>query len=303
MAVTKSSSAGNNLSDAIDIVNASLATKATYTYAASAPSSPTTGQIWMDTSGSVPIGKVWNGSAWANFSLATADFSNSATGTYTSGGINYKYITYTGSSSITINRQGLADVFVLGGGGSGGLSDSAVAGGGGGGGVIAQQVYFNTGTYSIQIGAGAPGRTGKAAGITGTPSFIDRLCAGAGGGGGGWGTRGDVNTYGGGGGNAGSGGFGICFSGQAFNGGNGTDPWSNPGGGGGAGGAGGIPSGGAGFTTSITGSNTTFGAGGDGGNAQVDGGANTGKGGSGKAGNAGTSGAGGSGIVIVRVRA
>ena len=50
--------------------------------------------------------KVWryDGTAWLPFSgaVGAANFTDTATGTYSSGGIDYKYITYTGTGSITI---------------------------------------------------------------------------------------------------------------------------------------------------------------------------------------------------------
>ncbi len=47
----------------------------------------------------------YDGSAWVLFSGAgDANFTNVATGTYTSGGIDYKYITFTGSGSLVVDR-------------------------------------------------------------------------------------------------------------------------------------------------------------------------------------------------------
>ena len=68
--------------------------------------------------------KVWryDGTAWSPFSgaVGAANFTDTATGTYSSGGIDYKYITYTGTGSITIDQAGFASILVLGAGGSGG---------------------------------------------------------------------------------------------------------------------------------------------------------------------------------------
>lgn len=304
MSVTKSSSAGNNLSDAIDIVNTSLSTKATYTYASSAPSNPNTGQIWMDISSGSPIGKVWNGSAWANFSLASADFSNTATGTYSSGGMNYKYVRFTGSSSVTISRAGLVDFLIVAGGGAGGGYNGTWGPGGGAGGMFELYNYYvATGTYTVTIGSGgtwgnrAPDSSvfGLVATGGGAGSYYSGYPFVGGSGGGGTGT-GAASTVG-----AGGGTFQGNFGG---NGGSGTS-----GGGGGAGGNGssGLASyggGGAGRASSITGTSVTYAAGGNVGanGSPVTGSANTGTGGTGFTGDGGSNFFGNSGVVIVRVR-
>ena len=76
--------------------------------------------------------KAWkyDGTAWAPFSgaVSAANFTDTATGTYTDGGVNYKYLTFTGTGSITIDQAGVADLLlVAGGGGSGGGSGGGVA--------------------------------------------------------------------------------------------------------------------------------------------------------------------------------
>lgn len=321
MAVTRSSSAGNNLSDAVDIVNATLttglSTKATYTYSSSAPSSPATGQIWMDTSSGSPIGKVWTGSAWATFSGASAaQFSNTVTGTYTSGGKSYKYVTFTGTSTLTISKAGLAEVLVVGGGGGGGGMgrEGQAGGGGGGGGVIQQIMYFDAGSYTVQIGGGGGGSGGGGNGGRGGDSIIyGKIFAGGGGYGAGTGGWDGYGSY--------PGGNGACGGGSSsgwagdYGYGGAVDPanapWTGYSNGNtrtGGGGMGGYPSGnagGPGKTSTITNVSQTFGAGGNGAqNPAYAGAGNTGNGGQGIAtgGTLNTAGAaGGSGIVIVRV--
>lgn len=218
--------------------------------------------------------------------VGNADFSNAATGTYTSGGFSYKYVSFTATGTLTVTKDGLADVLVVGSGagGAGGNNLNYGAGGGSGGANYAQ-VKLTSGTYSIYIAAGGAAGGVATAGGLGTPCHF------------GLGTDVRVSS-----GNA-QGGVGPAGNGglsaTGYNGG------TNSGGGGGATAVGdnnGGP-GGAGYTVAITGTNVTYGTGGDGGGAgsAIPGGANTGDGGgAGRLNLAG--GNGGSGIVIVRVR-
>ena len=48
-----------------------------------------------------------------------ANFTDTATGTYTDGGVDYKYLTFTGSGTVTFDVAGLADVFIVAGGAAG----------------------------------------------------------------------------------------------------------------------------------------------------------------------------------------
>ena len=80
-------------------------------------------------------------SAYGEFRLGVvgkADFSNAATGTYSSGGVNYKYLTYTASGTLTVTKAGFADVLVVGGGGGGGKYGGG--GGAGGSGIVIVRV-------------------------------------------------------------------------------------------------------------------------------------------------------------------
>jgi hypothetical protein len=268
--------------------------------------------------------------------VGNADFSDAATGTYTDGGINYKYKTYTGSGSVTITRAGLCDVLVIGGGGAGGYrSDGAGVsmGGGGAGGLVSASVFLPAGSQTITVGAGASYlatvRNGTdssigpitAVGGGASPSTIsgaDFFAAKGGSGGGGSGSTGNLNTASGG------------TPNQGFNGGNGQNSTFGStigaGGGGGAGAAGAVGTtsvggaGGAGVSSSITGTAVTRagggggarsagspGAGGAGGGGAggtttgTNGTANTGGGGGGAVGSS-AAGNGGSGVVIIRVR-
>jgi len=278
----------------------------------------------------------YDGSEWILFSGAgPANFTNTATGTYTTGGIDYKYITFTGSGSLVVDRAGFADVFALGGGGSGDGS----GGGGAGGGVFVGQVYLPAATLTATVGAGGAARGDRLAGIGGNPTGLQvttqgYICAGIGGAGaGGQAAKGQDGGNGGGAGGSqdtnSNGGSAVGLTGYA--GGNtALNPAYAGGGGGGSGGAGGNNSslvggaGGSGLSNSYTGSAVTRGGGGSGtGDSSVSGSAGAAGSGGGGAGNAsgngaaGTvnlgggggagkvitaiGGAGGSGLLIVRV--
>jgi hypothetical protein len=273
----------------------------------SALPSPETGMTAYSTATGV---QVYNGSAWVNVGGAgIADFSNAATGTYSSGGVDYKYLTFTASSTLTVTRAGLADLLIIGGGGGGGNA----AGGGAGGYLTITDAYLAAGSVTVTVGAG--GAVEK----EGVTSRIGSYYV-AGGGSIGYVNDGTLGGSGGGATTAGkTGGAGIPTLGN--NGGNGAT--TAGGGGGGAGGVGSNAStgaggnGGAGLSSSITGSSVARAGGGGGGGTSSGGTASDGGGaGSVNTGTAGTantgggggggwnvaSGAGGSGIVIVRVR-
>jgi len=255
-----------------------------------------------------------------------ANFTNAATGTYTSDGIDYKYITFTGSGSLVVDQAGFADILVIGGGGGGGNSQSNKGGGGGGAGayVYATQAYFAAVTQTVTIGAGGRGSlavNGIRNGATGQSTACGTYIAPGGGAGGGiQGVAAYSDFFSGG--SGGGAGAGTA----AINGGTGLTNFGNNGGanvtnasasGGGAGGSnavGGVgvssgtaANGGAGTANSITNLSVTRAAGGSGGSFNstantIVGGANTGNGGGGAGGNISTDGvAGGSGVVIIRV--
>lgn len=238
-----------------------------------------------------------------------ADFSDAADGTYTDGGVTWKWKRYTASGTLTITRAGLADVLVVGGGGGGGVGDSFTNNGGGGGagafygGTTWSTSYLPAGTHRVVIGAGG------AQGTKGNDSSLSVYLAEGGGlGRNVYGGGGDGGSGGGASGSSGGGGGGL---GRTSLGNNGFGPNAG-GGGGGGGGAGGPGSynpannqslgGGAGLSNSITGTAVTYAAGGGSGNGGA-GTVNTGNGGGGGNGNSGgAGGAGGSGVVIVRVK-
>jgi hypothetical protein len=274
--------------------------------------------------------------------IPNADFSNAATGTYTDSGINYKYITYTASGTLTVTTAGFADVLLIGGGGGGGRFTGG--GGGAGGYNEISDAYLPVGTLTVTVGAGG---SGAIAGLDASRPFSGSSGLGSGlhayfAVGGGLGGIGNDSRGGQAGGSGGGGGGNDAL---ALPGGSGTSGQGNSGGsslvttGGGAGGGGGANasggnatvgpiggSGGSGKANSFTGSSVTRAGGGGGGSqsgtagsggagggggattnntAGTAGTANTGGGGGGggfASGIGADGGNGGSGVVIIRVR-
>jgi hypothetical protein len=86
---------------------------------------------------------------------APANFSNTATGTYSSGGKNYKYVTFDTTGTLTITAPGLIRILTVGGGARG----DGVNTGTGGNTFDGYQVITNA-AYTITIGSGgAAGNT------------------------------------------------------------------------------------------------------------------------------------------------
>jgi hypothetical protein len=155
---------------------------------ATAPSSPTAGDQWFNTSTNVVSGIA--AAAMASYSGAGWDqMSNkfSATGgtesTYSSGGVSYKVHTFTSSSTFASLTSGTVDVLIVAGGGPGGYRH---AGGGGAGGVIHMPgVSLSEGSYSVVIGAGGTCGVGPSQSETqgNNSTFINETCNGGGPGG------------------------------------------------------------------------------------------------------------------------
>jgi hypothetical protein len=119
----------------------------------------------------------YDGSAWVLFSGAvSANFTNTATGTYTDGGIDYKYITFTGSGNLVVDRAGQANILVLG-GGSGGKAATFI--GQGGYSVIGLH-NITAATHTITIGGGGPGNAANPQTATGVNSSLGTLFTGFG---------------------------------------------------------------------------------------------------------------------------
>ena len=134
-------------------------------------------------------------------------FSNTPTGIYTESGIEYKYITFTSSGTLTVTTGGLADVFIIAGGGTGfgSAQDSGHNAGGGAGGVVNRLLELVSGTYSVTVGgagsasslgstitasaganagsqnSGAQGRNYESAGFLGQGGYVNWGGGGAGG--------------------------------------------------------------------------------------------------------------------------
>jgi len=242
-----------------------------------------------------------------------ANFTNAATGTYTTGGKDYKYLTLTGSTSVIFDRAGFADILVVGGGGGGGAPPSTAGtsyGGGGSGGYLSIiSGYFAVGTHTVTVGAG--GSVQSTAG--GGDSSISKMISPGGGTGGSFTVPATDGGYAGLNGGSGGGGMshnstylslrpgGRGITGLGNTGGNGFTATGTTSAGGGGGGSGAVGSngasaaggnGGAGTASSITGSAVTRAGGGGGGGYTTAGTGGSGGGGAGgtNASNAGTAG-------------
>lgn len=266
--------------------------------------------------------------------VGAADFSNAATGSYT----GYKYITFTGSSTLTVTTAGFADIVVDAGGAGGGGTSANQGGGGGAGGVLqVTNAYLPVGTLTVTVGAGGVPSTsvGQQMSYNGSGSRLGDYYAIGGGCADSNSTASTSyqgNTGGSGGGGTGGGAGGTGMTGQGNTGGASVGQ-NNGGGGGGSGGVGGAGSGttggaggtgsnitiagttptsayvagnytvggGGGGAGSVTGGAATFGGGAGGAAGAAGTAASANKGGGGGAGGGNNGGNGGSGIVIVRV--
>ena len=113
---------------------------------------------------------VYNGTTWAPTAGTAPRGTRTGTvvtDTYSSNGIeDLEYLRFYGSGVFTCTSAGFCDIIVTGGGGGGG----SLGGGGGGGQVVEyKQMFLNTGTYTVFIGAGgAGGVSGQKGSIGGT---------------------------------------------------------------------------------------------------------------------------------------
>ena len=233
-----------------------------------------------------------------------------ATGGAISDGGGYRRHTFLSSGSFVVTNGGSIDYLVVGGGGSGGGNSSTRSGGGGGaGGYLTGTVSLAAGTYTITVGAGGMAKVTQDAASDGGASSIGTTVSVTGGGAGASvsGTNavaGRAGGSGGGGTSAGAGGAGV--SGQGNAGGSAGSGSSGTGGGAGAAGVNRtsvIADGGAGLSSSITGTATTYAIGGGVSltpNVSVV--PNTGRGGAGmfKQAGVGIGANGSSGIVVIR---
>ena len=63
---------------------------------------------------------VWKNVTGGESTLGNANFTDTPTGTYTENGVNYKYLTVTGTSRSLFDTAGLPTSLLIGGGGGGG---------------------------------------------------------------------------------------------------------------------------------------------------------------------------------------
>lgn len=239
------------------------------------------------------IAKLFLGATEIGGGIANADFSNTATGTYTDGnGFAWKYVQFNSSGTLTVTTEGLAEVLIVSGGGGAGANSSFVAGAGGGGAAYFTPVTLTAVAHTVTVGAGGAGGTqgaqGNLSGIK-SPGFTGLRMGIIGGAGGAYSTSIGFTGSSGSGGSNNTG--GIASFGGTY-GGNGTNYAS-----GGAGGdatANSLAGIGPGVSSDITGTAIVYGRGNFwSGYATT---ANRGEGGNPSA-NAGSS-----GVVIVRVR-
>lgn len=282
--------------------------------------------------GSQQVDQIYLGenSVWTPFVFATGG----TVATEEIGGENYRIHTFTSSGTFEVVRApagATVEYLVIGGGGGGGGTTDTEPGGGGGAGGYRSSVVgelsgrnstaesafpVSPGSYAVVVGAGGSSQA------AGEQSSFDSIVALGGGNGG----RGRDSGGASGGGTGGSGGGrgsnevdsgagGLGTAGQGFDGGGTTSITAeSSGSGGGAGGAGvsgtnvsgQIRPGGAGLSSSITGTAVTRATGADSySTGIVAGGANTGDGGRGRLGFSSSfdpGSPGGSGVVIVRYR-
>jgi hypothetical protein len=223
--------------------------------------------------------------------LENADFSNTATGTFSKNGKNYKYMLFTGNSTLNISKAGKGIITVIGGGGGGGRQ--SFGGGGGAGALLLEREVFiqNTGAFPVRIGAGGVNGGSTGTGTYGGNSSLLGFMAHGGSPGRGEAQNGFAGILGAS--ASGASGKGCCGSTSAFTGGAGDNlpPFAAggsggnvvaganiaPGGGGGAGGNGSNNRvAGAGVVVNVTGSNITVcRGGGDGTVGTYGGGGNT----------------------------
>jgi len=238
--------------------------------------------------------KVYDGAAWVNTGgVSPADFSNTATGTYTSGGVDYKYVKFNSSGTLTVTSAGIADILIVSGGGGAGTTGGFVGGAGGGGGVSYQSIYLDTISYSAVVGGGGGGGGNggtsyfrPSSGSLSSPFRFWVPGGGAGASSGGVGTGGQATGGGGSNNTGGTAGFSNTYGGNGSN--------YSSGGAGGSATANSDAGTGVGIFNSITGSSIEYGRG----NffTGVSPTANTGRGGIVSAG------AGASGVIIIRVQ-
>lgn len=218
-----------------------------------------------------------------------ANFTDEPTGTYSEDGVDYKYLTVTGTQSVNFDVAGFADILLIAGGGntlspkSGGATKAS--GGGAGGVVSISSAFIPIGNPVATIGAGGTG-------VDSYSSFLGYFAVGGANG------TGGTGSFPGSTGGSGSGGVGAVggagIPGQGNDGGSVSPTGFAAGGGAGSAGVGAVA--GAGRFSSITGTSFEYAKGGSTTGVNV---ANTGDAGQGSVN--GSSKIGNSGVLIIRV--
>jgi hypothetical protein len=148
---------------------------------ASAIPTPSAGMVAYSTATQL---QVYDGSDWVDLSTGYGVATGGASTAITVGGINYTLLTFDTSSTLTVTKAGLFDVFCVGGGGAGGRRTTpSIGAGGGGGGQYTQNTIYLDANATVTVGAGAPVQTVASVGGSGTHSSVNEVVAGGGGGG------------------------------------------------------------------------------------------------------------------------
>lgn len=128
--------------------------------------------------------KVWNGSNWVDAAGNGAQPLEASGGTEVTDG-GYKYHIFKSSGTLTVSKEGLCDLLVVGGGGGGGSNDNHGGGAGGAGEMYEVfDMFIPEGGATVTIGAGMAGSSSHNSN-QGNPSRIRNITASAGGAGGG----------------------------------------------------------------------------------------------------------------------
>jgi len=155
------------LAEAVDTELDGYAASDLITYNSASPTAPGTGDVWIDDSGTVPVGKVWNGSAWETFSGAASPTVNEggssgvtfSTLTNPDGdGKNYRLAVCNAGGSLVVTAPGTVQALLVGGG-----NNYAVTPAGNAGDVRMGTYLLPAATHTVTVGA---------AGVPGLPSSI-----------------------------------------------------------------------------------------------------------------------------------
>ncbi len=126
----------------------------------------TAGTATVTTAGSLALSTWAGGTLYFTSASAAIFFSGSspaygtATGgigsptAVTIGGVNYEYLTFTSTGTLTVTKAGFFDFLAVGGGGGSPKVGTSYAGGGGGGGGLVQGSIYLSANQTITIGAG-----------------------------------------------------------------------------------------------------------------------------------------------------